>query len=70
MTTVMPEGDAIRKAIKWISEELREKPVSSIKKLINEATLRFDLSPKDTDFLMQFYEDSEEHESKQRSEDE
>ena len=55
MTTVMPEGDALRKAVKWISAELDDNPGKSVQKLVNEAVTRFDLSPKDTEFLMSFY---------------
>ena len=55
MSTIMPEGEAIRKAVKWISDELQEDPSKSVKKLINNAVLRFDLSPKDTEFLFEFY---------------
>ena len=55
MTTVMPEGEALRKAVKWISAELGEKPDKSVQKLVNEAVTRFDLSPKDSEFLMAFY---------------
>jgi hypothetical protein len=55
MTTVMPEGEAIRRAIKWVSAELQEHPEKSPKDLVNSAVTRFDLSPKDADFLIQFY---------------
>ena len=55
MTTIMPEGDAIRKAVKWISGELKEDPNKSVQKLVNNAALRFNLSPKETEFLTEFY---------------
>jgi hypothetical protein len=55
MTTIMPEGEAIRKAVKWISGVLQDDPSKSRQKLINEAILRFDLSPKDAEFLTEFY---------------
>lgn len=55
MATVMPEGDAIRKAVKWVSSQLEEQPDATLQKLVNDAVLRFDLSPKDADFLLQFY---------------
>ena len=55
MAAIMPEGDAIRKAIKWISAELTEDPEKPVQKLVNEAVSLFDLSPKDTEFLMNFY---------------
>ncbi len=55
MTTVMPEGENIRKAVKWISGELQDNPNKSLQKLVNDAVLRFDLSPKDAEFLTSFY---------------
>ena len=55
MTTIMPEGEAIRRAIKWISGELQEDPNKSIQILVNDAVLRFDLSPKEAEFLTEFY---------------
>jgi hypothetical protein len=55
MSTIMPDGEAIRKAVKWISDELQEDPNKSPQKLVNEAILRFDLSPKDGVFLTDFY---------------
>jgi hypothetical protein len=55
MTTVMPEGEAIRRAIKWISAEVSEHPDTPPSKYVNEAILKFDLSPADADFLIRFY---------------
>jgi hypothetical protein len=55
MPTIMPEGEAIRNAVKWISAELQKDPQKPLKKLINDAVSRFDLSPKDADFLSGFY---------------
>jgi hypothetical protein len=55
MTTIMPEGEAIRRAIKWISGELQEDPNKSIHVLVNDAVSRFDLSPKEAEFLTEFY---------------
>jgi len=55
MTTVMPEGEAIRRAVKWISAELEEDPKKQLKKLVQEAVSRFDLTPKETEFLTHFY---------------
>jgi hypothetical protein len=58
MTTVMPEGEGIRRAVKWISASLEEDPSQSPQKLVNEAVSRFDLSPRDADFLTEFYRKS------------
>jgi len=58
MTNVMPEGEAIRKAVKWVSTESQENPEKSIQEVVNAAIARFDLSPKDADFLLEFYRKS------------
>ena len=54
MTTIMPEGEALRKAVKWISDKRKADPNVKILKLVDEASLTFNLSPKDEDFLLRF----------------
>ncbi len=54
MSTVQPQGEALKKAIQWISDERRKSPDTPATKLANDAALQFDLSPKDSDFLMRF----------------
>lgn len=51
---IMPEGENLRKAVKWISEERTAGPGKSLKKLVGEASIKFNLSPKDADFLARF----------------
>jgi hypothetical protein len=51
----MPEAEHVQKAIKWISTNLEEKDAQPLKTLIEKAILKFDLSPKDSDFLMNFF---------------
>ena len=55
MPTVMPQGEEIRKAVKWISEERKYNPEAKPAKLIEEACLKFDLSPMDADYLLNFF---------------
>ncbi len=55
MTTALPEGEDIRKAIKWISSCLEDNPDQSVNKLVEKAVFTFDLSPKDADFLFNFF---------------
>ena len=55
MTTIMPEGEALRKAVKWISGKLQEDPSKLLQKLVSDAVLRFDLTPKEAEFLIKFY---------------
>lgn len=45
-------GEApIKRAIKWIDEQLRENPTADRLRLVDEASRRFDLTPADADFL-------------------
>jgi hypothetical protein len=55
MRDILPEGEDLRRAIKWISGSLQAGPVKSILQLVQEATFKFDLSPKDADFLIDFF---------------
>lgn len=55
MSTVMPEGEDLRKAIKWISQSREEKPKVPLGKLIEEAVFKYDLSPLDAEFLLGFF---------------
>ncbi len=55
MSTVQPEGEDIRKAVKWISDERTYGAEKTLLKLIEEASLKFDLSPMDTEYLVNFF---------------
>ena len=57
MAMIMPKGDKLRQAVTWISEVLKEKrdENASIPLLIEKAALKFNLSPKDEDYLSSFY---------------
>jgi len=50
--SILPEGEQLRKAVKWISDERLDHPEASLFKLIEKACLKFDLPPKDAEFLM------------------
>ena len=49
--SIQPDGEEIRKAVKWVSEERKYNPGKTINTLVEEACLKFDLSPKEADFL-------------------
>ena len=55
MSTLMPAGDDIRRAVKWISENLETDADRGRTKLIEEAIFKFDLSPLDAEFLLNFF---------------
>ena len=48
----MTAGQApIKQAVTWIDDHIADNPKADRVKLVDEASLRFDLSPVDTDFL-------------------
>jgi hypothetical protein len=52
----MAVGEApIKAAIKWIDEQLRERPTVDRVALIDEAGRRFDLTPLDEEFLLRHF---------------
>jgi hypothetical protein len=53
--SILPEGEQLRRAVRWISEMREETQDASLPKLINEACVKFDLSPADTEFLSRFF---------------
>jgi hypothetical protein len=59
MPTVMPEGAAVRKAVQWISREREENANKPLASLIEQACVRFNLSPKDAEFLQRFFTESQ-----------
>lgn len=54
MSTILPEGEDLRRAVRWITEERAAYPLKSIKDLIDGACLKFDLSPLETEFVERF----------------
>lgn len=59
MTTIIPEGDDLRKAVKWISDERKDNPDKKIMDLVESAALRFDLSPKESDSLIRLLKEDQ-----------
>jgi len=51
MATVQPKGENLRKAVKWISEEHQYNPDRNYRSIIEEACLKFNLSPVDAAYL-------------------
>jgi hypothetical protein len=55
MHELLPDGDDIRRAVKWISGHLQEEPGMPVRTLVQEAIFKFDLSPRDAEFLIMFF---------------
>lgn len=52
MSTVIPQGDALKNAVAWVSEKRSAQPDLNVNKLVDQACLQFDLNPKDSEFLL------------------
>ena len=50
--SIQPMGEDLRRAVKWVSEERKYNPEKDEKAIVQEACTKFDLSPKDAEFLL------------------
>ena len=58
MSATLPRGEKLRRAVRFVSERIREEGPPPLAALVNEATLQFDLTPKESEYLIQFYRDA------------
>ncbi|HEY6003935.1 MAG TPA: hypothetical protein VIV57_13745 [Anaeromyxobacter sp.] len=49
---IMPQGEGLRRALRWLDDRVRDDPQADRSKLVSEASVRFDLSPVEEDFLL------------------
>jgi len=52
---IKPEGDRVRTALRWVSDQLKQDPSRVIVLLVDQAAMKFDLTPKESTELLQFY---------------
>ena len=55
MHELLPDGEEIRRAVKWVSGRLQENPGQPVGPFVQEAIFKFDLSPLDAEFLIMFF---------------
>lgn len=55
MHDLLPDGEDLRRAVKWVSGNLQEDADRAVQPLVQEAIFKFDLSPKDAEFLIGFF---------------
>jgi len=60
MTTLQPQGEKLRKAVQWVSDEKQKNDGIRISALVDQACVQFDLSPEDSEFLLRFVKSSRE----------
>jgi hypothetical protein len=55
MSYPLPEGEDLRRAVRWIASGLQGPSHPPLIRLIEQAIFKFDLSPKDGEFLINFF---------------
>ncbi|MCK9239337.1 hypothetical protein [Desulfocurvus sp.] len=55
MSTIMPEGELLRRAVKWICEQSGGQDATPSPRIIDEAAVRFNLGPLDQEALARFF---------------
>jgi hypothetical protein len=63
MADVLPKGQKVRKAVRWISDERINDESKKIENLIVKASSRFNLSPREEEFLHDFYAEDDTRET-------
>ncbi len=63
MSTIMPDEKKIQDALKWISAKKEEKDKSE-KQLVQDAAFRFNLTPKQEQYLLHLFFGSQDQQGK------
>ena len=54
----MPQSELVRQAVTWIDDELQKAPCKGLEAVVDDAAMRFNLSPRDVDFLLRFFQEN------------
>jgi hypothetical protein len=55
--SIQPEGESLRKAVQWISEEKKAGSPISRQQLIEAACLKFNLTPMEAEYLARSFKE-------------
>ena len=55
MATIMPQSELLRKAVKYVSDEQKDNPGKKLFAIIDDASMRFNLSPIDGEALRRIF---------------
>jgi hypothetical protein len=47
-----PHGEGLRRALRWLDDRVKDEPGAVRSKLVGEASVRFDLTPAEEEFLL------------------
>jgi len=57
MSTLLPPGEFIRRAAVFVAETRKAEPTRSLASILDEAGMRFNLTPLDSEALHRLFED-------------
>jgi hypothetical protein len=57
MATIQPEGESLRKAVKWISLKKKKQDHPSRQQLMEAAGLKFNLTPMEAEYLARSFKE-------------
>jgi hypothetical protein len=63
MATIKSGSEGLKKAIAWISEQRKDNPQKDVAQIAQEANIRFDLNPEDSEFVLRFVKDPDSYRS-------
>lgn len=55
MATIMPHSELLRRAVSYVNDTRNDNPEKSLAEILDEAAMRFNLSPLDGDYLQRLY---------------
>jgi hypothetical protein len=55
---MQPQGEHIRNAVKWVSETRTYEPGKPLSQIVEEAAVKFDLSPAEAEWLQRFVKEN------------
>ena len=55
--SIQPEGESLRKAVQWISEEEKAGSSKTRQQLMNAACLKFNLTPVEAEYLARSFKE-------------
>ena len=55
MPTIMPQSELLRRAVSHVNEERQDNPDKKLTQIIDEAAMRFNLSPLDAEALYRLF---------------
>ena len=58
MSSILPPGESIRKAAAFVAETRKAEPARSLASILDEAGMRFNLTPLDSEALLRLFADA------------